>query len=482
VLKPCLQWATQHGHAELKRDALWRIYLCHSRLDEPSQAADAALALRADLEQDRAGIADPLKRGGVFSSFKYLFPALCEKLQLAGRPAELLEAIEASKGRGVADILTAKSGRPVADASIYAAVARLPELTRRHQFHYATFNVDDERTYVGFVSKTGEIHAIPPVPLGRAAIRDAALQADPRTAADTARRLAPLVQWIDRLQTEGVIDAADHLCYAPDDDLSNVPFHYLLIDDEPLINRVSLSRIHSAFHLAHVLERDATPPAQYLALVVPTRQNTERDSWTEMARFLREPVTALARLLRGETVEQLDATLEFMRRVDLRRQVLHFSAHGVFPPPESGRAPFAESGVVLSSATGLPDADRIAAGDLVLVLTPSRVLDWKLDLSGSHVSIMTCVSGLSREGLGGDALGLDWAFTQAGAASLVTSHWNVNAKLAASFLSRFYDLWLGKRMPRGRALAHVMRSFREQDDLSAEPHVWAAFSLTGDWR
>ena len=95
---------------------------------------------------------------------------------------------------------------------------------------------------------------------------------------------------------------------------------------------------------------------------------------------------------------------------------------------------------------------------------------------------MTCVSGLSREGLGGDALGTDWACTQAGAASLLTSHWNVNAKVAAPFVSRFYDLWLGDRLSRAEALKRVMTKFRAGQDPFSRPESWAAFSLTGDWR
>lgn len=473
-LEPCLQWAQAQDHTELKRDILWRIYLCRGRLNQPSEAADAALALRADLEEDRAGIQDPLRRGGVFSAYPHLFSALCEKLHLAGRAAELLEAIEASKGRGVADILTKKAGKPIADSSVNATVQRLPELTRKHAFHYVTFHVDDEQTYIALVSKAGEIRAVPPAPVGRSTIRDAALHGDPTD-------LAPLVEWIAEFEADGVIEPGDHICYAPDEELTNVPLHYLLADDKPVIDRVSVSRIHSAFHLAHVLETPAKRPSSYIGFVVPLKENVERSSWPELQRLLREPIGALQKL-KGQSVEETDATLEYVRAVDLRRQVLHFSAHGLFPGPETGRAPFQASGIVLASRSTLPEAEQLEAGDLSLVLTPSNVLDLKLDLTGSHVSIMTCVSGLSREGIGGDALGLDWAFTQAGAASLLTSHWNVDARVAAPFVRKFYELWLGKRNSRAKALAQVMTAFRAQADLFGQPRSWAAFSLTGDWR
>ncbi len=480
-LEQCLAWARDQGHTELTRDALWGIYLCRSRLTQPSEAADTLLQLRADLEAERAAIQDPFKRAGVFSTYPYLFAGLCEKLQQAGRTAELLEAIEAAKGRAVADILTRNAGRPVEDASIYSAVKRLPELTREHAFNYMTFFVDDERTYIAVVSKTGEVHAIEPVPLGRLAIREAAEHVDPRDG-DAAQVLAPLVGCLDTFLADGTISPDDHLVYSPDEDLANVPLHFLSLGGKPLIDHLSVSRIHGAFHLDHVLAGKGNPPPSYFALVVPLVQNTTRDSWLELQRYLREPPASLQSHLKGETVEEKAATLKRFRATNLRDKILHFSAHGLFPELAAKQTPFENSGVVLATAKGLPDSERLLSGDLDGLLTPSKILDFKLDFTGSHVSIMTCVSGLSREGLGGDALGTDWACTQAGAASLLTSHWNVSAKVAAPLVSRFYDRWLGDGESRGAALRTVMTEFRAGEDPFNRPESWSAFSLTGDWR
>jgi len=480
-LEKCLAWAKDHHHTELTRDGLWGIYLCNSRLKDPSAAADAALALRADIEAERANIQDELKRAGVFSQYPFLFAALCEKLQQAGRTAELLEAIEASKGRAVADILTRDAKRAVADASVYTAVARIPELAKKHAFHYVTFYVDDDRTYIAVVTKTGETHAPAPVALGRAAIRSAAEHADPRTG-DAATALAPLVGWLEEFLADGTIAQNDHIVYAPDEDLANVPLHYLPLGKGRVIDKVSMSRIHGAFHLDHVLAGTKRAPKTYFAMVVPLKQNVARESWPELQSYLRAPAAALAAHFKGATVEEKMATLERLASETLGGRILHFSAHGLFPEPNSVQTPFEHSGVVLATAKGLPDEDRLVAGDLDGVLTPSKILDLKLDLTGAHVSIMTCVSGLSREGLGGDALGTDWACTQAGATSLLTSHWNVNAKVVAPFMARFYDLWLGEGRSRARALRTVMAEFRDGDDPFNRLESWSAFSLTGDWR
>ena len=49
-------------------------------------------------------------------------------------------------------------------------------------------------------------------------------------------------------------------------------------------------------------------------------------------------------------------------------------------------------------------------------------------------------------------------------------------------MRRFYEVWLGKRLSRARALVQVMSEFRQGDEQSSKPESWAAFSLTGDWR
>jgi hypothetical protein len=468
-------------------DAMWGIYLCQSRLNQRSRAADALLGLRASLEAARASIADPLRRGGVFSQYPHLFAALCTQLQKAGRTDSLLEAIEASKGRGVADILTRKAGIAVSDATVYAAAEQLPALTREHDFHYLTFFVDEHETYAALVTKIGDVLAVPPIALGQAVIREAATQADPREwdtrwGDNTASILSPLVEWLEDLVVEGVIEEDDHLCYAADEDLSNVPLQYLPVAGRPLIETVSLSRIHGAAHLAHVLAADAAPPARFHGFLAPTRQNRERPSWSELQRHLRQPIAWLGNHLEGDAVEEADASLEHVAGMDLRGQVLHFSAHGTFPQREADGTPFEHSGIILGFRGHLADEERLQARDLSGVLTPRRVLDAGLELSNSHVSLMSCVSGLSREGLGGDALGIEWALLQAGAQSLLAAHWNIDARVAAAFFERYYEHWLGEGTTRAQALRLTVREFREQPEPFSRSENWAAFSLTGDWR
>jgi hypothetical protein len=472
-LEQSLDWAHDNGIVDLENDALYGMYLCHGRLKDPSSAADALLQLRANLEAARSAITDVEERGGAFSVYPHLFPALCEKLHAAGRVPEMFEAIEASKGRGVADLLTRKSGRPVSDVTIYRAVARVPELCRRHNFSYVSYLVDDEQTYVVLVTGDGRVQAPALVVLSRAAIRAAANPVTPASA----QVLAPLVAWLAPFLADGTVKASGHLCIAADDDLVNVPFGLLPLKGRPLTETLSTSRIHNAYHLEHLLETDPRRPEEYLGVVVPNRQNVASDEWDKMHADLLKPIDFLATALSGETLEGPSVSPDAVASHKLAGQVLHFSTHGTFP---ESQPPFDYSGLILADGHALPDGEQEA--DTRTMLTPRKVLADKLDLTGSHVSMMACVSGLSREGVGGDALGLEWAMIQAGAASVLSSHWKVSAESAGTFLRMFYEEWLGHNRSRSEALSTTVASLRARGGRAGAKQSWAAFSLTGDWR
>lgn len=485
-LEQALEAARRLGITEHENDALWGLYLCHNRLGHPSSAADALIALRGNLERLRDGIRDPMKRGGVFSTYRYLFNVLCEQLYSSDRVPELLEAIESAKGRVIADRLTTTTGHAMNDAGTYrAAVAALPALARRERFHYLTYFVDESCVYAAFVTSDGAILAPEPAAIRDHELRAAAAHVDPRQwssgPAAPPVQLAPLVAWLDELLMQGVVARDDHICYSADDDFNNVPLHYLQFRDGILLDYFSVSRVHSAFHLERVLARERTgAPDSFTGIVVPMRQDLERPDTAPFLKNLDAPIAWLARNgLSGRTLRD-DATLERMSAEPLSHRLVHFSAHGDFPL--EGGNPFRDSFLVLADEAGLPDGASVASGRHRGRLTPAYILEAGLDLEGSHVSMMACVSGLAKEGIAGDALGLDWAFIQAGAASLVSTHWNVSAAAAARFFTRFYTRWIDDGQPRATAfratLLELLGSNRSADALSH----WSAFSLTGDFR
>jgi CHAT domain-containing protein len=492
-LTACLGWARSHNVVELVNDSLWGLYLCHSRLQQPSEAADALIDLRGCLEEMRAGIDDPMKRGGVFSAYQYLFNALCEKLYQAGRFADLLEAIESSKGRVIADKLTQK-GSIVPDAAIYACVSHLPELTQREGFHYLTYFVDEKCTYAVLVSKQGQIHGIDPVPILRQELREASqavrpdLWGKPKELSPGSRfpnvseELHSMTAWLENLMAEGAIQEGDHICYASDDDFHNVPLHFLRFGDGILLDQFSFSRVHSAFHLDHLMQRPAVKaPGSYVGFIVPLRQDLDRDDGgKKMIANLEAPIEWLdAHGLTGSSARMTDATPEKLKAADLTRAIIHFSTHGWFRDKEN---PFDSAYLLLADGRGLPDLERVACGNYGGKLPPKEILAAKLDFSESHVSMMACLSGLAREGVAGDILGLDWALIQSGARSIISTHWKVSAGCAARFFEHFYQHWVQEGKSRAIAWRKTMLELISGDHSPTALDCWSAFSLTGDFR
>lgn len=494
-LVPSLAWAQQHGIKELENDAWWGLYLCYSRLDRPSEAADSLIQLRNSLEGLRLGIRDPMKRGGIFSAYPNLFRALCTQLYRARRPGDLLEAIESSKGRVIADRLTDQGGDIVGDAAIYGSVASLPTLAQQHQFHYLSYFVDESHVYAALVAKDGSVHAIDPVAIESAILREAAKTVDPsawgkpnkathgRRVLSVSKLLSPLVGWLDELLDQGVVEENDHICYSSDEDFHNVPLQYLGFRDGILIDKFSLSRVHTAFHLQLYLgHQKSEAPAEYLGVMVPLRQDLARDRREKFVADLEAPLEWLRQHLRiGHSLRLEKATLNNFLYQPLAHRIVHFSTHGWFPKEDEGN-PFHESYLVLAAEDGLPDLDRIKNGQHTGELSPKRIFGANLDFSGSHVSLMACVSGLAREGLAGDTLGLDWAFIQSGASSIISTHWDVSASGAAAFFTRFYKRWLEDGQSRASAHRETMLELLAKDRTPDSLRRWAAFSLTGDFR
>ncbi len=447
-------------------------------------AADALIELRNNLEGLRAGIDDPLRRAGAFSAYPYLFNVLCEKLQIADRPGDLLEAIESSKGRVIADRLTAQEGRPVRDAAIYGTVRRLPDIVRRAGCHYLTYFVDDQQVQAAFVSVDGSIHGLAPIPVSREMLQSAARQvrpdADDWRASDD---LAPLVAWLGDFLDRGIVAEGDHIAYSSDEDFHNVPLQYLPFGDGVLIDVFSVSRVHSAFHLERVTSRPvAAAPREYLGVIVPSRQDLRRGRQGAFVESLTAPVAWLVEHgVKGETLVMEEATVDALETRSLDHRIIHFSVHGHFPAAGEG-SPYEDSWLVLADDSGIPDRKRIASRNRDGRLTPARVLSGGLDLTGSHVSMMACVSGLAREGAGGDSLGLDWALIQGGADSLISTHWPVSASCAARFFACFYGLWIADSLPRREAFRRTLLQLMGSDRSPWTLSQWAAFSLTGDFR
>ena len=494
-LERVLDWANQNDHGELKNDSLWGYYLCNSRLDEPSIAADCLIALRKNIELLRAGIKNPLERGGAFSTYPGLFGALCRQLFLANRYEEMLESIESSKGRAIADLLTQSSNHITTDIELYEAVNNLPELCVEHKFNYLSIFVDDydgvSTIYSVLMDKNGKIHSAKPLEMGSDLIKQAVMNLDPKqwnkpdvinpsqkTPAGN-ELLAPLTSTFEAFINDGALEKEDHLVISGDGHLSNVPWYYLSLFDHYIVDWFSVSRVHNVYHLNKLIQAAVVRPSHYFGIVLPKLNDVSKPNWPIFRNNLYEPIE----YIRDKIGLSVDAVLENEKvTVDniyeniAENQLIHVSTHGFFPDLNSTQNPYHDSGILVSDGHDLPTEECAISGKCML--TPKKVLESGSRMDGCHISLMACVSGLSREGLGGDALGMDWALIQAGAESLASAHWYVDSGEAESFFKSFYRNWYQKEMSRGEAARNASLEMKRKTDNFA----WAAFSISGDWR
>jgi CHAT domain-containing protein len=101
----------------------------------------------------------------------------------------------------------------------------------------------------------------------------------------------------------------------------------------------------------------------------------------------------------------------------------------------------------------------------------------KLNLNSDLVVLSSCRSGLGRIDEAEGILGMQKAFFEAGAASIVVSLWDVNDKYTSYFMKEFYNFLIdGFNKP--EALRRAKLSFMKK--YSPNPYYWSAFVLSGN--
>ena len=151
--------------------------------------------------------------------------------------------------------------------------------------------------------------------------------------------------------------------------------------------------------------------------------------------------------------------------------VLYFATHGLLPGELHCQA---EPGLVLSppqrparsaAEDGLLDASEIAA----------------LKLNADLVVLSACNTAASGGEFGGAALaGLADAFFNAGARSVLASHWEVPSLATVKLMTGLFETYAGAR---DSSLADALRQSQLaliRDTATAHPYNWAAFTIIGD--
>ena len=213
----------------------------------------------------------------------------------------------------------------------------------------------------------------------------------------------------------------------------------------------------------------------------------------------------------------LVATEDAFRKQAPNYRYLHLATHGYFAPADlrSALSPAAErgkdargpqanlfgrkgiagyhpgplSGLALAGAGREPKP-----GEDEGILTALEVAS--LDLKHVELAVLSaCETGLGETAGGEGLLGLQRAFQEAGARTVMASLWQVHDDWTRKLMERFYENLWQKKMGRLAALLEARRwGMREapkrglhRPDAAppqrvAPPFYWAAFVLSGDWR
>ena len=478
-------WFAASGHELDALDALWPIAVISRRLNEHAAALDAMSRIRETIERRRVGISDPLQTAALFSRFPYLYENIVLSALALERIDEALSAIEASKGRVIAELRSSREAAAEEEFSrktlaAARAVARLDELTSALQVDYLSFFVAEDETIVVLATPAGD-RCVGRIAIPKSRLRALMRQVDPSGwyhfgATPVDRELAPLVEWVLPHLTGST------LVISPDDPLHNLPFHYLQTSRGRLIDLVATVKVHGADDLRTAFENPAMRPTQAKAVFLPARDEMGPigERWAAFDRLCaRLPIPV--ELIDGARFDRTAA-----ETFAIPDGLLHLAAHGHWSPhrrgERAGEGPdhYRGSGVLLARNGMLPERGEPLNDAL---LSPRLVMEsTALDVRNAVISIQACVSGLSTEGLAGDALGLEWALIARGASTVLASHWNISFTTAVAFFERFYRGWLADGLSRAQASRHAMLTLRNDAAFASYGLEWAAFTLIGDWR
>lgn len=157
--------------------------------------------------------------------------------------------------------------------------------------------------------------------------------------------------------------------------------------------------------------------------------------------------------------------------------VLHIATHGFFTPSDNqskNNSPLTQSGLLLAGAeNGIRENKNGTDEDGVL--TAEEVLTFNLDKT-ELVILSACETGLGVLRNGEGVYGLERAFRQAGAKSVIISLWKVSDEATNKMMQYFYKHWIVTK-DKHKAFELAQKELRKE---FSQPFYWGAFVLVGE--
>jgi CHAT domain-containing protein len=169
---------------------------------------------------------------------------------------------------------------------------------------------------------------------------------------------------------------------------------------------------------------------------------------------------------RSDLFMGFDATRDRLLSTNLSDyKVVHLATHGFLDPerPELSSLIFSRY-----DQTGNPIDESIRMHDI-----------YSMKLNADLVVLSACQTGTGKEIKGEGVMGLNTAFLQSGARSVVSTLWQVEDNAANELMKEFYAKMVGEGMSPSAALRAAQIKLYN-DPQFRSPFFWAAFTVHGD--
>jgi CHAT domain-containing protein len=294
---------------------------------------------------------------------------------------------------------------------------------------------------------------------------------DLRQLANTSRRLYQLLLApIENITT-------DRLVIIPDGPLEIIPFSLLLskdvnIDDIPLkswpfaIKDYSFSYAYSLELLLRKQEQQASHVKEKILAFAPNFQagmlRGDSSRFQGELKSNQDEVAFIDDLFSCQAYYEDAALLSVFRKEAPNYSVLHLATHA------SANIQIGDYSFLAFSEAEQYD-HRLEVGELYGMHIPAEL-----------VVLSACETGLGEWQRGEGVIGLERAFSYAGAKSLITTHWKVSDRASAKLMSQLYDQ-LATGLPKDIALQQAQLAYmNSSENWLSHPFFWAGFVQKGN--
>ncbi|MBC8325493.1 MAG: CHAT domain-containing protein [Verrucomicrobia subdivision 3 bacterium] len=318
------------------------------------------------------------------------------------------------------------------------------------------------------------------------------------------RQLDPVLATLSQLIGQPLWKAtrdAEHLLICPDAQLGRLPFELLKTGNKFWLDHKIISYLSSGRELARLTktieERGPSESKPTPAVVLGAVEfGSPKPPLKTDLHFRPLPHSipethAIAQALGKDTLllTGTEASEARLKKIT-HPSVLHLSSHAVyfrsrpaieFPAGESpslhAHNPLLRCGIALAGINHLTARPIGMADDGLFTGLEAA----QLNLHGTELVILSaCESSVGEIHAGEGVISLRRAFRIAGAEAVLASHWPVSNAATQSLMKNFMAHWQSG-VPRAEALRRAQRELRQNED-TASPYFWAAFTLTGQWR